>query len=186
MKTMKYIVTIIALVCMNYTYAQETPTPPPTPETPSSTGSSRYTSRSSGNGSSSSHSISVKNDNLSYRFRASFSKKLSSKIRTYLIKELGSKNLQNSKATSIWKIDKNDETAFSCKLNKGSLKIYLDKEAFSEKFQQQILVMGNELKYMISGRDPKEMKKRELEKARKRLERAEKDYERAKKKAKDN
>ncbi|MDT7832414.1 hypothetical protein RQM59_08485 [Flavobacteriaceae bacterium S356] len=185
MKTMKHIVTIIALVCMNCTYAQETPTPPPTPETPSNSGSSTYKSRSRGNGSSSSHSISVKNDNLSYRFRASFSKDLSSKIQTYLVKELGKKNLNNSKTYSLWKIEKNDETAFSCKLHKGSLKIYLDKEAFSEKFQQQILTMGNQLKYMISGRDPMEAKKRDLERAQRRLKQAEKALKRAQKRVND-
>lgn len=183
MKSIKHIVTILALSCFSFfVSAQETPPPPKTPPTSSSS----YKSRSSGNGSSSSHSISVNNDNLSYKFRARFSKKMSSKIQTFLLKELGNKNYTKLKTTSLWKIEKNDETAFSCKLSKGTLKIYLDKEAFSEKFQQQILTMGDKLKYLISGRDPKEMKKRELEKARKRLERAEKDYERAKKKANDN
>ncbi len=183
MKSLKHIVTIIALVCMHFTYAQETPTPPPTPDTPHGSGSSTYKSRSRSNGSSSSHSISVKNDNLSYRFRASFSKKLSAKIHTYLMKELGDRNIDHSKTTSFWKIEKNDETAFSCKLNKGSLKIYMDKEAFSEKFQQQILNMGEQLKYMISGRDPMEMKKRDLERARRRLKQAEKALKRAEKRA---
>lgn len=185
MKSMKHIATIIALACISYAYAQETPTPPPTPETPNSSGSSIYKSRSRSNGSSSSHSISVKNDNLSYRFRASFKKKISAKLQAYLTKELGNKNLKKTTSSSLWKIEKNDDTAFSCKLNKGSLKIYMDKEAFSDTFQKHIIEIGDQLKYMISGRDPMEVKKRNLERARRRLKQAEKALKRAEKRAND-
>lgn len=189
MKTFKHIVTTLVVMSMSfYMQAQDTPIPPETPtppETSSSSENSTYKSRSRGNGNSSSHSISVKNDNLSYRFRASFSKKSHAKVKAYLLKELGDKHLSVDKSFSLWKIEKNDDTAFSCKLHKGSLKIFLDKEAFSEKFQQQMVAMGDQLKYLISGRDPMEAKKRNLERAKRRLKQAEKELERAQKKVND-
>ncbi len=170
MKSIKIVTLFVLALCIHLsTFGQTTPTPPTPPETNSN---SSYSYRSTG--SKSSHSISISNDNDTYKLRARYNKKLTSKIRTFLMKKLTNKNYYKVGTSSHWKIEKNDESVFYCKLAKNSLKIYMDKESFSGSFQKEIIAMGKELRYLISGRNAVEENKRELERAERELKRAQK------------
>lgn len=170
MKSIKILSLVAFALCIQLSaFGQTTPVTPIPPDTPSS---SSFSYRSSGEGSS--HSISISNDNETYKLRARYNKRLTSKIRTFLMKELSNKNYYKTGTTSHWKIEKNGEDVFYCKLTKNSLRIYMEKESFSGKFQKEIVAMGKELRYLMSGRNATEEKRRELERAKRELRRAEK------------
>ncbi|OSY87307.1 hypothetical protein WH52_11695 [Tenacibaculum holothuriorum] len=182
---MKKLVFTFTLVVFSLTsvVAQTTPVTPTPPNSSSTTVStSSTTSRSysvDDNGKYSSHSIAVKNHNSAYRFRARFNDALTERVKNRLEKEFSGKNFSKPYNAYFWKIEKNDKNVFECKLDEGRLKMYVDKEMTSEKFQLRIEKLGEEIKYLISGENPEENKKKALLNAERNLERAKKAYDRA-------
>lgn len=178
---------VISIVCIIFALtsviSQTVPVPPTPPNSNSTTVSTSSTTSSSysidDDGNYSSHSIAVKNHNSTYRFRARFNDALTKRIKNRLTKEFSDRNFSKSYNAYFWRIVKNDKNVFECKLDEGSLKIYVDKEMTSEKFQQRIEELGEELKYLISGEKPEDAKKQALLEAERRLKHAERAYERA-------
>ncbi len=157
-----------------------TPTPPNSSSTTVSTSSTTSRSYSiDDNGKYSSHSIAVKNHNSAYRFKARFDDALTQRVKNRLEKEFSGKSFSKSYDAYFWKIVKNDRNVFECKLDEGYLKMYVDKEMTSEKFQHKIEKLGEEIKYLISDENPEGVKKKALMKAERELERAKRTYDRA-------
>lgn len=182
MKNLTINVLFIILIFVSVTvFSQNTPVPPPTPNSSSVSisSSSTHSYTIDDDGRYKSHSVSVKNHNSVYRFKASFNKVLTEGIKTRLVKEFYDKKISKSTKGSFWKIEKNDEKVFECKLDKGHLKMYLDKNRTSKKFQNKIEKLGEEIKYMISGDNNKEAAKRALLNAQANVNRAKKAYERS-------
>lgn len=141
-------------------FSQSIPVPPVTPTTNtvsvSSHTSNSYTSNQKGERDS--HTIAVKNHNSIYRFKARFNDALTESIKKRLIKEFFEDNFLKSYDAYFWKIEKNDRNVFECKLLEGQVKMYVDKNMTSKEFQQKIEKLGEDLKYIISGETPKEVK----------------------------
>ncbi len=155
---MKTIITAIVLSIISIS-VQGQVTPPATPEPPA-TSSSSYTSSSISHSTSyssdnkkrrsSSSSISINNTSDMYKFRARYAKELTTELKEILNDELGVKN-KKEEGIITWSKVKNGEKAFYCKLAKGSLKIYVDKELVSDDFAEKIEMLGQELRNVISG-----------------------------------
>lgn len=188
---------VIAVLLSAFSSIAQTSIEPPTPPTPPKTISVTTSSNSS-------HSIVVKNDDdqhsssvsvsisdESYKFRARYNNSKNEGIKAILLEKLGKDNLKISGNTYLWTDPKGGDDVFECKLNKGSLKIYMNKESTSDSFQNKVVELGKDIKYYINGssREKEEAKtaeqaKRELEKAEKELERAKQELKRAEREAK--
>ncbi|MGG6230246.1 hypothetical protein [Tenacibaculum sp. SDUM215027] len=182
MKKIVFITACIVLIFISEKgFSQSTPVPPTTPGTStvsvSSHTSHSYTSNQKGERCS--HTISVKNHNSIYRFKARFDDALTESIKKRLIKEFSEEKFLKSHDAYFWEIEKNNRNVFECKLHEGQVKMYVDKNMTSEEFQQKIEKLGEDLKHMISGEIPKEVKERKLLAAQKRLEHAKKAHDRA-------
>jgi len=175
--------------------AQSTPKTPEPPQTTSTSSSSYSMSIDSDDDVSSNSSVSVTISEETYKFRASFHKSKTEALKKIILERLGNENLKINGNTYLWSLNKNNDETFECKLTKGHLRIFMDKEVVSNGFYKKIEALGDELKYAISGRDSKtiavqdakraqrdlERAKRDLERAQRDLERAKRDVERAKK-----
>lgn len=126
----------------------------------------------------SSISISVSDD--SYKFRGSYHKSKNDGVKAMLIKSLGKNTLKVSGDTYLWSENQGGDEVFECKLTKGHLRMHADLDFASEAFVEKINKLGNDLKYFISGTDPKKEEAKNAEKAKRDIERAQRDLERAK------
>ena len=172
--------TITAIFLTAFTLsAQTTPTPPQTPTTHSVTNSTTYTNSSNDYGNSSS-SISVKKTNSTYKFRASYSDDLTKNVSRYLQDNLKGMKFTSTNNTSFWGIVKNNEEAFKCKVSEGGIRISVDREITSEKFQNKIEKIVENLKYVVNNENPNEAKAKRVKEAEAALKMAKEAYERAK------
>lgn len=187
------LVIITALFSTLYSNAQSTPEPPTPPSTTNYSSSSSSHSiivEDDNNDQNSSVSISISDD--SYKFRARYDSVKNEGVKAILLKQLGNNQLKISGNSYLWTNEKGGEDIFECKLNKGNLKIFVDKASVSDSFYNKIVELGKDLKYYISGssREKEEAKnaeeaKRELERAERELVRAKRELERAERKAKE-
>jgi len=142
---------------------------PKTPEPPSSgdSNSSVSTSKSEGN----------------LRFKARWSNKSRySKLKTFLIEQLGEEGLTISGNTYKWS---KESDAFNCKLTGKTMSLSLDYKEASKSLINQVDEMMDNLKYAMKGKNSKEQLKyaqKDLENAEKKLEKAQKEVEKAKEK----
>ncbi|QNK76748.1 hypothetical protein H7F37_11515 [Winogradskyella sp. PAMC22761] len=166
--------------------SQTAPNPPTPPTTMSvSTNISRSISVEENNDVQHSSSISVSNSDDTYKFRARYDNSKNEGIKALVLKQLGKDNLLISGKTYLWTIEKDNNKTFECKLNKGNIKIFVNKNKVSHSFQNKIIKLGKDLKNYISGTDrDKEEAKQNLEKAKRELEKAQQELERAEQAAK--
>lgn len=172
------LVIIYAFLSVITLQAQTTPEPPTPPKTTSGTSYSISIDNDDDETSNSSVSISISDD--AYKFRASFHKSKTEGVKSMLVNQLGKTNLKVNGNTYIWSDSKNGDDVFESKLTRGHLRMYLDTEVSSKEFLEKINTLGNDLKYYISGTDPKKEKAKKAERAQRDLERAQRDLERAK------
>ncbi|WP_111683121.1 hypothetical protein [Winogradskyella tangerina] len=164
--------------------AQTTPEPPTPPETPKTSSSKSYSvsvENDDNERQNSSVSVSVSDD--SYKFRARFHNSKTEGLKNMIMESLSDQNLTVKGSTYLWTDAKSGDDIFECKLSKGQLRIYLDTEVASKDFTEDIKLLGEELKYYISGSSAK-VATRELEKAERELGKAERELARAKREAK--
>ena len=172
--------------------SQTAPNPPTPPTTMSvSTNISRSISVEENNDVQHSSSISVSNSDDTYKFRARYDNSKNEGIKALVLKQLGKDNLLISGKTYLWTIEKDNNKTFECKLNKGNIKIFVNKNKVSHSFQNKIIELGKDLKNYISGTDTDkeeakntEEAKQNLEKAKRELEKAQQELERAEQAAK--
>ncbi|SEC30404.1 hypothetical protein SAMN04489761_2626 [Tenacibaculum sp. MAR_2009_124] len=179
MKTLMCLVLFLTSIFMK---AQETPEPPQPPTEVHSATEGRsysYNTSTKRNKRNSSSSISVKSTNTIYKFRASFNNEVTADVRNFLQNKFKEMKFTNSNGTSFWSVLKNNEEAFKCRVSEGVVRIYVDKEMTSTGFQERIVAIGKELKYVINGESVRESEKARKESAKRRLERAKREYERA-------
>ena len=138
-----------------------------------------------------SSSISVTKSDDSYKFRASFHNSKTEKIKKAILDKLGKENLTVKGNTYQWNKYNDGDEVFECKLTKGRVRMYLNKDDVSNGFYNKIDDLGQEIKYLISGKSPNvriqnnaDRAKRELERAQRDLERAKRELERAEREAK--
>lgn len=98
-----------------------------------------------------SSSVSVKGTNSSYKFRAFFDEDLTKSVQKLLQKELKGKRFTDTNNSTFWSITKNNEKAFKCKVGKGYVRIFVDKEVMPKQFQNEVEKIGEDLRYIISG-----------------------------------
>ena len=116
---------IITISCVINNFAQTTPQTPQTPNTNSSTSTS-YSISISGDADDnefSGTSVSIKRSESVYKFRATFNKHKTNKIKDKLIKTLGSKDLKTNKGSYSWVKYEDGKEVLECKLTKGNLKL---------------------------------------------------------------
>jgi len=165
---------------LNAQSTPEPPTPPESPGTKTSSGTSYSISIDNDDDITSNSSVSISISDDSYKFRASYHKSKNDGVKTILLEKLGKNNLVIDGNTYLWSDSQSSDEVFECKLTKGRLRMYVDTEVASKGFTEKINKLGNELKYFISGTDPKKEEAKNAERAKRDLERAERDLERAK------
>lgn len=171
---------VFAFLSVGSLNAQSTPEPPTPPKITKSSGTSYSISIDDDDDETSNSSVSISISDATYKFRASFHKSKNDGVKAMLLKTLGKSNLKINGNTYVWSDSKSGDELFECKLTKGHLRMYLDTEVTSKGFLDKINALGNDLKYYISGTDPKKEAAKKAERAQRDLERAQKDLERAK------
>ncbi|WP_272151381.1 hypothetical protein [Tenacibaculum aiptasiae] len=171
--------TITAIFLTAFTLSAQTPPTPPSPSTTHSVTQSTTYTNSSSNHSSGSSSISVKKTNSTFKFRASYKDKLTNNVSRYLQDNLDGMKFTNTNNSTFWKIEKNDEEAFKCKVSEGGIRIFVDRELTSKKFQNKIEKIVENLKYIVNNEDPTKAKEKRVKEAEKALELAKEAYKRA-------
>lgn len=183
MKTIvKLISAAILLIAINVS-SQTTPEPPTPPKTTSETKTSS-SSHSYTNGKkrrSRSSSFSVKSTNSTYKLRSTFHDDITTDVQHFLKGELENFEVTDTNNSTYWKIIKNDEEVFKCKVYEGGIRIFVDKTQTSKRFQKEIKEISKKLKYIINGDDVEVAVKREKEIAKREYEIAKRKYENAKK-----
>ena len=174
-------ITVIFLTAftLNAQTIPTSPTPPATSTTHSVTNSTTYTN-SSGDYGNSSSSISVKKTNLTYKFRASYNDDLTKNVSKYLQDNLEGMKFTSTNDATFWRIERNNEEAFKCKVSEGGIRISVDREITSEKFQNKIEKIVENLKYVVNNENPNEAKARRVKEAEAALKMAKEAYEKAK------
>ncbi len=160
--------------------AQTVPDPPKPPKTTSSSSTSYSISIDNDDDQEHNSSVSISVSDDHYKFRASYHDSKNEGVKAILLDQLGKSKLTKNGNTYLWSDNQNGNKVFECKLTKGHLRMYVDIEAASKGFIEKINKLGNDLKYFISGTDPKKEKIKASEKAKREMERAERELERAK------
>lgn len=160
--------------------AQTVPDPPKPPKTTSSSSSTSYSVEVDTDDDKHNSSVSISISDDSYKFKASYHKTKNEGVKAMLLDRLGRKNLSINGNTYLWADNQSGDEVFECKLTKGHLRMYVDIEMASKGFIEKINKLGNDLKYFISGTDPKKEEARATSKAKNEIERAERELERAK------
>lgn len=174
----KLVVAIFSLT-VNSVNSQSTPNLPKTVTVVSESTNHSYTNSSDAQKSRSS-SISVKSTNFTYKLRVYFDVDLTKKVQRFLQKELNSKHFTDTNNSSLWTIMKNNDKIFECKIKKGLVRMYVDKELTSKKFQTEIKEIGEKLKHIINGTSMENTQKERKKEAKRKLEIAKRAYEKAK------
>ncbi len=178
---MKNLILVATLIFSLSILGQSTPRTPKTPTTKTTSKSKTSYSISIHNDDDShtNSSVSVTVSEDSYKFKASFHKSKTEKIKKIILDRLGKENIVVKNGTYLWNRIVNGDEVFGCRLSKGHLKIFLDKDEMSTGFYNKIEALGKELKYAISGNSSKQQTKRDSDRAQRDLERAQRDLERA-------
>ena len=171
---------VVALFSTFSTNAQTVPDPPKPPKAKTTSGTSYSISIENDDDQQHNSSVSVSISDDSYKFRASYHKSKNEGVKAILLNKLGKGNLSINGNTYLWSDSQSGDEVFECKLTKGHLRMYVDTEVASKGFTEKINKLGNDLKYFISGTDPKKEKAKKAERAKRELERAERELERAK------
>jgi len=184
----KRTVCLMLVMALLSTFSLDAQTVPDPPKPPKTTSISNSTSSHSikidtDNDQHNNSSVSISISDDSYRFKASYDKSKNEGVKAILLDELGEKNLTVTGNTYLWSDRQNGDERFKCKLTKGNLRIYLDKEAASKGFTEKIKKLGVDLKYYISGTSAKKENEKAVDKAKLELERAERELARAKREA---
>jgi hypothetical protein len=176
---MKNLILVATLIFGIGVLAQSTPKTPTTKTTSKSNTSYSISIHDDEGSHSSSSSVSVTISDDSYKFKASFHKLKTEKLKNIILDRLGKENIIVKKDTYLWNRIVNGDEVFGCRLSKGHLKIFLDKDEMSASFYNKIEALGKELKHAISGNSSKHQAKRDSDRAQRDLERAQRDLERA-------
>ena len=160
--------------------AQSTPEPPKPPKTKSSSSSTSYSIEIDTDDDQHNSSVSISISDDSYKFRASYHKSKNEGVKAMLLNQLNKENLSINGNTYLWVDGQSGDDVFECKLTKGHLRMYVDTQVASKGFIEKINKLGNDLKYFISGTDPKKEEARTAAKAKREIERAERELARAK------
>jgi hypothetical protein len=135
--------------------AQTVPDPPKPPKTTSTSSSTSYSIEIDTDDDQHNSSVSISISDDSYKFRASYHKSKNEGVKTMLLNQLGKENLSINGNTYLWTDSQSGNEVFECKLTKGHLRMFVDTEIASKGFIEKINKLGNDLKYFISGTDPK-------------------------------
>ena len=131
----------ISLLSIINACAQNFPEPPKTPNT-----GNMHTEITS----SVSNSTSVSNSGNIYKFTSKFQSSKHNGVKDILKDELDAIQLEKSNNQYIWKKQKGRETIFECILKNNTLKILLNKDESTYRFNKKIKNLGNELRKYIS------------------------------------
>ncbi len=175
---MKNLILVATLIFSISALGQSTPKTPTT-KTTSKSKTSYSISIHDDDDSHTNSSVSVTISEDSYKFKASFHKSKTEKVKKIVLDRLGKENIIVKNGTYLWNRIVNGDEVFGCRLSKGHLKIFLDKNEMSAGFYNKIETLGEELKYAISGTNSKQQAKRDSDRAKRDLERAQRDLERA-------
>ncbi|RNC88243.1 MAG: hypothetical protein ED556_03400 [Winogradskyella sp.] len=176
-----YFTAIALLFVMLSSNAQSAPEPPLPPETPKTTTSKSYSvSIENDDDEATNSSVSISQSDDAYKFRASYHKSKNEGVKKLLLEKLGKKGLKVSGSTYTWSDNSGGDDVFECKLTNGRLRMYLDLDYASDTFSNKIKILGQDLKYFISGSSKEKEDAKKLARAQRELERAQRDLERAK------
>jgi len=178
---MKNLILVVTLAFSINSIAQSTPEPPEPPQTSNNHKVSTNTSIHIDKDISHSSSVSVTKSDKLYKFKASFKKSITEEIKKLIIDKLGKENQVLKNNTYLWNRILNNEEVFTCKLKKGNVRIYIEKDGVSSSLYRKVEALGEELKYVISDSGHRKSARKDAEHAKRDLERAKKDLERAKK-----
>jgi len=178
---MKNLILVVTLIFSLSVLGQSTPRTPKTPTTKTTSKSKTSYSISihDDDDSHTNSSVSVTVSDDSFKFKASFHKSKTEKIKKIILDRLGKENIIVKNGTYLWNRIVNGDEVFGCRLSKGHLKIFLKKDEMSTGFYNKVEALGKELKYAISGTNFKQQIKRDSNRAQRDLERAQRDLERA-------
>lgn len=126
-------------------------------------------------------SVSIKRTDAILKLNASFNKERTNKVRDFLLNRLQKDYMKVTGSTHLWTKNSNGEEVFECKLTRGSVRLFVDKEAVSNSFYTKIDKLSTDLKDFISGSDSEKEAQKDSERAQKDMERAKEDLKRAQK-----
>lgn len=159
MKTIIYIISILLVSLTNMYGQSEPPTPPATPTTSKHSKKNKSSTSINIDGNTYSY-FSTTDSDEDFKIKAKFDEGKNPKIKSYLIEELGRENLVNSGSKYVWKHTYDGDTAYEIRLDKGSLRMYVDKELASSGIERKMKTIGKNIKNYTSGSDEKRDKER--------------------------
>ncbi len=106
-----------------------------------------------------------------YKVRAKFPDRKTTKIRAYLKEELGQKNRKVSGTKELWKMEYNGDTGYEVKVDDGSLRIFVDKELVSSSLFNKFKTITKNIKRYTSGKSEEKREEEKQKRAEERLER---------------
>ena len=163
MKTIKNICTAAIIGLGLHVIAQTAPPAPPTPPAPPAVytnATTKVTTNSSNvsvitqngdNGKGGNTSFSSSNSNGSYRIKSRYPKNRYQAIKEFLLKEMGTKNMQSSGKDMVWSLEGDEDTVYEIELSEKRLNIELDKHIASPDMIGKFNDMGNILRSLVSG-----------------------------------
>lgn len=151
MRTIAHIL-ISLLLGLAATYGQDRPKPPKTPDTEECCGKSNSKSTSVHVDGDSYTYFSTSDSDDTYRVKAKYNTFKTDTVRTYLLKELGRKNLVTSGSKYTWKVEYGGDKAYEVKLDDGSLRIFFDKELTSSGIASKLKTITKNIKSYTSGK----------------------------------
>lgn len=106
-----------------------------------------------------------------YKVRAKFHDRRTAKVRTYLLEELGKKNMTTSTSKQQWRVEYNGVTGYEVKLDDGSLRIFIDKELVSAQLLNKFRTITKNIKNYTSGKSDGKHQEERLKREEERMER---------------
>lgn len=106
-----------------------------------------------------------------YKVKASFPERKTTKIRAYLNEELGKENKKVSGSKELWKVEYNGDMGYEVKVDDGSLRIFVDKELVSSSMFNKLKILTKNIKSYTSGKQDKEREEEKSKREEERLDR---------------
>lgn len=106
-----------------------------------------------------------------YKVRAKFPETKTSKIREYILEELGKKNMIASGSKQRWKMEYSGDTGYEIKIDDGSLRIFVAKELVSSHLLNKFKTITKNIKNYTSGKSDEKRDEERLKREEERLER---------------
>ena len=115
--------------------------------------------------------FSISDSDEIYHVKSRFDAKKTTRIREYLIEELGEKNMEKVGDFHRWIVRYNGDKGYEIKLDEGSLRIYIDKELTSSNLLNKFRTITKNIKTYTSGKPDRKRRKEASQHEKERLER---------------